>query len=71
MAFGLRELVLVITAAVIVWPYSRVLSRLGFSPWLGVLVFVPVVNIIALWLFAYAKWPALREPSSQLSMTRP
>jgi hypothetical protein len=63
MTFGIRELVLLITAVVIAWPYCRVLSRLGFSPWLGLLVFVPVVNIITLWLFAYAKWPALREPS--------
>jgi uncharacterized protein (DUF983 family) len=59
MTTGFRELVLLITAAVIAWPYCRVLSRLGFSPWLGLLVFVPIVNIVALWLFAYAKWPAL------------
>ena len=58
MTFGMRELVLLIAAAVIVWPYCRVLSRLGFSPWLALLVFVPFVNLIALWLLAYAKWPA-------------
>lgn len=70
MTFGIRELVILITAAVIAWPYCRVLSRLGFSPWLGLLVFVPIVNIIALWLFAYAKWPALRTVSLQ-PMTGP
>jgi hypothetical protein len=61
MGFGIRELVILITVALIGWPYCRVVSRLGFSPWLGLLVFVPIVNIIALWLFAYASWPALRE----------
>jgi len=61
MDFGIRELsILVVTAAVIGWPYCRVLSRLGYSPWLGLLVFVPTVNVILLWLFAYARWPALR-----------
>jgi hypothetical protein len=61
MGFGIRELVMLITAALIGWPYCRVLSRLGFSPLLGLLVFVPIVNIIALWLFAYASWPVLRK----------
>lgn len=71
MAFGIRELVLLITAVVTVWPYCRVLSRLGFSPWLGLLVLVPIVNIIALWLFAYARWPrVLRgEPSTAADQT--
>jgi hypothetical protein len=65
MDFGIRELLILIMVAVIVWRYWRVLSRVGFSPWLGVLVFVPLVNIIALWLFAYARWPVLQESSSQ------
>jgi len=62
MGFGIGELVIIlISAAVIGWPYCRVLSRLGFSPWLGLLVFVPLVNIVLLWVFAYASWPALRK----------
>lgn len=66
MDFGIRGLLILIMAAVIVWPYCRVLSRLGFSPWLGVLVFVRIVNIIALWLFAYAKWPPRVELAAMI-----
>jgi hypothetical protein len=61
----MRELVILIELAVVllvvVWPCFRVLSRLGFSPWLALLMIVPIVNLIALWVFAYARWPALQE----------
>lgn len=60
---GMRELVVVIfTLAVfvgILWPYARIFSRAGYSPWICLLMLVPIVNLIALWVFAYAQWPAL------------
>jgi hypothetical protein len=40
-----------------------VVAKAGFSPWWAVLAIVPLVNIIMLWVFAYAKWPALPERS--------
>ncbi|MFN7644157.1 MAG: hypothetical protein ACK5PW_13935 [Burkholderiales bacterium] len=40
---------------------ARVLRRAGYSPWWVLLVLVPLVNLIALWVFAYARWPALDE----------
>ncbi|MGC7403873.1 hypothetical protein ACPWR0_13860 [Pandoraea pneumonica] len=42
-------------------PIWRILTRLGFSPWLTVLAFIPVVNIISLWLLSYANWPGQRS----------
>lgn len=41
-------------------PVWRILKRLGLSPWLTILTFVPVVNIIALWVLSYANWPGAR-----------
>jgi uncharacterized membrane protein YhaH (DUF805 family) len=38
---------------------ARVLRRAGYSPWWALLVLVPLVNLIALWVFAYARWPAV------------
>jgi hypothetical protein len=35
------------------------MQRAGFSPWLSLLALVPVVNVIALWLFAFGRWPAV------------
>jgi hypothetical protein len=45
---------------------SRVVRRAGYSPWWALLLLVPLVNLVALWLFAYARWPAVdrRTPPS-------
>ena len=50
----------VIMAALILYPLGRILSRLGFSPFWSVLVFVPAVNIISLWVLAFYDWPDRR-----------
>lgn len=42
---------------------ARVLRRAGFSRWWVLLVLVPVVNLLALWWFAYARWPAVDRPA--------
>lgn len=41
----------------VVWPAARVCSRLGFSPWVGVLAIVPLANFLLLWWLAYTRWP--------------
>ena len=46
------------------WPVARILSRAGFNGAWCLLMIVPILNLIAVWVFAYAKWPALRESSS-------
>jgi ATP/ADP translocase len=56
---GMREIVIVLLLVLFLWPYGRILSRVGYSPWLCLLLIVPLVNVIALWLFAYADWPRL------------
>ncbi|VVD94744.1 hypothetical protein [Pandoraea terrigena] len=56
-------LVAIVLVGVPVW---RILTRLGLSPWFTVLAFIPVVNIIALWLLSYANWPGQRA-STQVS----
>ena len=63
---GMRELVILFELLIVfflfAWPYSRIFSRVGFSPWLCLLMIVPVVNVIAIWIFAYSNWPALPKP---------
>lgn len=48
-----------VIALVFLWPISKVLVRTGFSPWYCLLSLVPFVNIVALWAFATAQWPAM------------
>lgn len=56
---GLMELVVVlIVAALLVWPATRVCRKAGFSPWLGLAIIVPLANIILLWYLALAEWPS-------------
>jgi hypothetical protein len=39
-------------------PVAKILRRAGYSQWLALLVFVPIVNLTLLWVFAYARWPS-------------
>lgn len=42
--------------AIYVYPVSRIVGRTGASGWWALLACVPVVNIVALWVFAFAPW---------------
>ena len=39
------------------WLFSRVIAKAGFSPWWALLGAIPVANLVALWVFAFANWP--------------
>ena len=41
-------------------PYWKLWSRTGHSGAWGLLMLVPVVNLISLWVLAFKDWPALR-----------
>lgn len=45
----------------IVYPVARILERAGFPPVLSVVALVPLLSFLALWWFAFARWPALKE----------
>lgn len=42
---------------VLIVPAWRIVAKAGYPGALALLVVVPVVNIIALWVFAFSKWP--------------
>jgi uncharacterized membrane protein YraQ (UPF0718 family) len=39
-------------------PIANILGRAGFSKWWTIAFLVPFLNLVALWIFAYARWPA-------------
>ncbi|MFT0547836.1 hypothetical protein ACMHYO_16095 [Allopusillimonas ginsengisoli] len=45
----------------IVVPVAMIIGKAGYSRWWAILAFVPLINLIALWLFAFARWPAIRR----------
>ena len=40
------------------FPIAAILKKAGFSPWWALMYLVPVGNIVALFVFAYARWPS-------------
>ncbi|MFN8061873.1 MAG: hypothetical protein U0Q12_22130 [Vicinamibacterales bacterium] len=53
-------LAVVVAAAGVVYPASRICARLGFPPALGLLAIVPVANVALLWFVAASQWPIER-----------
>jgi len=51
--------VLALSAVVLIWPVAWICRRVGFSPWLGILIMVPLANLLLLWFVAVAEWPNL------------
>jgi uncharacterized membrane protein YhaH (DUF805 family) len=58
-------LVWIVTLAGVV-PVAVILQRIGRSPWWALLFAVPVVNVIGLWMLAFARWPKLDRKNDQL-----
>ncbi len=49
---GMHWLVFASIVLLVVYPAGLILKRLGYSPLWSVAVFVPVINILGLWLVA-------------------
>lgn len=45
--------------SLLVIPLWRILKRTGHSGWWSLLLFIPLGNLLGLWLLAYARWPAV------------
>lgn len=41
--------------------YIKIISKAGYSGWWVLIMFVPIVNVIMLLVFAYKQWPVQRE----------
>jgi hypothetical protein len=46
------------------WPAWLVCRRAGLPGPLGLLIFVPAVNVLALWAFALLRWPIEKRPAA-------
>ena len=46
---------LVLSIAMII-PIAKILQRAGYSTWWVLLMFVPIINIVGIWIFAFGKW---------------
>ncbi|MCA6215539.1 hypothetical protein KGA65_03175 [Ideonella sp. B7] len=56
--FGGHGLIgLIIGIVLLVVPAWKIVEKAGYPGPLALLVLVPVVNVVALWLFAFSAWP--------------
>jgi hypothetical protein len=54
-------IVILIFAVLPLWFSALVLKKAGLSPWWALISLIPIVNVVMLWVFAYARWPALGD----------
>jgi hypothetical protein len=54
-------LIILVILAIYLVPLWRIVSRAGFHGAFSVLALIPFVNIVMLWVFAFAKWPRERD----------
>jgi hypothetical protein len=64
--FGAMDaIVALILLALVVIPYWKIWQRTGHSGAWGLLMLVPLANVISLWVLAFKEWPALRGPGRE------
>ena len=51
---------MLVVAVLVVVPFWRICRKAGFSGWLSLLVLLPVINLVFLYVLAFAEWPAQR-----------
>jgi hypothetical protein len=55
------QLIIVLVIFILpIWVWGRIVNKAGYSRWWVIFMFIPLVNIIMIWVFAYAKWPSLK-----------
>lgn len=64
-SFGIWCLIAAVVVLVLfVWAFvavfGRILDRAGYSRWWLLTIVVPLLNVIMLWVFAFAIWPVDR-----------
>ena len=55
-----RELLLAVLFPVIL-PAWILVKRAGFSGWHVIWCFVPILNVVFVWVFGFVRWPAIQE----------
>ena len=63
---GLPEVLLVGSFAfwffVLVVPFWQIFKKAGFSPWLSLLMAIPLLNAVVLYFLAFSRWPNAGTP---------
>lgn len=52
---------MLVIVILVVIPVYRICKRAGYSGWLGLLILVPMVNLMLLYFIAFSDWPASKK----------
>jgi hypothetical protein len=61
---GISVWQLLILSIIVLLPYllfGPILKKAGFSKWWSLIMLIPVINVVAVWIFAFVKWPIERH----------
>jgi hypothetical protein len=59
--FALIAMISIVAIAIKVLIFCRIFSKAGYSWALGLLVLVPIVNVVMAFYLAFADWPVCKE----------
>ena len=58
------HLIAIVVLVLLIWAFvavfGRIVNRAGYSRWWLLTLVIPVLNLIMLWVFAFASWPTAR-----------
>ena len=57
--------------AVLVIPYWFIWKKAGFSPWFSLLMFVPLLNLVMLYVLAFSQWKVVPAPQPAYAYYQP
>ena len=56
---------LLIVGVIVIWPFSKIFTKAGFSGAMAILMIIPAVNVVMIFYLAFSEWPALRGGGQQ------
>uniref|UniRef100_A0A7V4XRA7 Uncharacterized protein n=1 Tax=Acidobacterium capsulatum TaxID=33075 RepID=A0A7V4XRA7_9BACT len=54
--FLMLMLIVLVSVVITIIPYWKIFTKAGFSPWLSLLVLLPIANIVILYVVAFSEW---------------
>ena len=54
-------LLFIVVVALWIWPSWRILNRAGYGGAWSLLIVVPILNVVLMYVFAFAHWPVLNR----------
>jgi hypothetical protein len=58
--------VIILWYFVIVLPFTKIYKKAGYSPWMAVLMIIPMVNVFMLYFLGFSNWPSLNRNRTNL-----